>query len=83
MSQDATAIKNSTAGRALDIMRALRLPFVSASLLLFIVVAALKVHWVKGFFMQSGGFEYNFVIACGCLAPMLLGAGKFSIVNKF
>lgn len=52
-------------------------------LLIFMVVAILKVHWAKGFFIQNGGFEYNFVIICICLALILLGAGKFSLNNKF
>ncbi|MEI6631179.1 MAG: DoxX family protein [bacterium] len=55
----------------------------SFALLIFITVAAVKVHIAKGFFIMSGGFEYNFVIACGCLALLLLGAGKFSISDKF
>ena len=55
----------------------------SFALFIFIAVAAVKVHLSKGFFLQSGGYEYNFVIAAGCLALILSGAGKFSIFNKF
>jgi len=55
----------------------------SLALLIFIIVAAVKVHLAKKFFIMSGGFEYNFVIACGCLALIFLGAGKFSILDKF
>jgi len=55
----------------------------SFALFIFITVAALKVHLSKGFFIQNGGFEYNFVIACGCITLMLLGAGKISVFNKF
>ena len=55
----------------------------SFALLVFIAVAAAKVHLSKGFFIMSGGFEYNFVIACCCLALILLGPGKFSLFNKF
>lgn len=55
----------------------------SLALLIFISVAAVKVHLAKGFFLQNGGYEYNFVIACGCIALILLGAGKISIFNKF
>jgi len=51
--------------------------------LIFIVIAAIKVHLAKGFFLSSGGFEYNFIIACVCLALILLGAGKYSITKKF
>lgn len=60
------------------------LPRISALLLLvFIVVAAYKVHLSKGFFMQSGGFEYNLIISCICVALIICGAGKFSMLNKF
>jgi len=57
---------------------------VSATLLLIlIVVAAFKVHLSKGFFLADGGFEYTFIIACICIALIIQGAGKFSILNKF
>jgi putative oxidoreductase len=60
------------------------LPRISALLLMiFIVVAAYKVHLSKGFFIQSGGFEYTFIIACICLALIIAGSGKFSLFNKF
>ncbi len=52
-------------------------------ILIFITVAALKVHLARGFFLQAGGFEYNFVIACICIALMLAGGGKFGIIKKF
>ena len=52
-------------------------------LIIFMGVAILKVHIVKGFFMMNGGYEYNFVVIFALLALVLLGAGKFSVVNKF
>ncbi|MDD5115702.1 MAG: DoxX family protein [Candidatus Omnitrophica bacterium] len=54
------------------------------ALLLFIliVVAGIKVHLAKGFFLSNGGFEYTFIIASICLALIFLGAGKFSVLNK-
>jgi putative oxidoreductase len=59
-------------------------PRISAGMLfILIVVAALKVHLAKGFFLSSGGFEYTFVIACACLAIILSGAGKIALFNKF
>ena len=51
----------------------------AALLLIFILTAAVKVHLSKGFFLASGGFEYNFVIVAACLALILLGSGKFNI----
>ncbi|MDD5129666.1 MAG: DoxX family protein [Candidatus Omnitrophica bacterium] len=53
----------------------------AAMLLMLIITAAFKVHLAKGFFLSSGGFEYTFVIACACLALILLGEGKFTIFN--
>lgn len=50
-------------------------------LLIFILTAAIKVHLSKGFFLSNGGFEYTFVIAAACLALILLGPGKFSILR--
>jgi putative oxidoreductase len=52
-------------------------------LLVFMIVAATRVHLAKGFFIQNGGFEYNFVLACVCIALMLFGGGKFSFFDKF
>jgi len=52
-------------------------------LLIFIVVAGVRVHLGKGFFLSKGGFEYTYIIACMCLALILLGAGKFSLFNKY
>ena len=56
--------------------------FAAFSLFIFMLVAAIKVHVSKGFFMQTGGFEYNFVLACICIALMLTGSGKFGITPK-
>jgi putative oxidoreductase len=59
------------------------IPRISAGMLfILIVVAALKVHLAKGFFLSSGGFEYTFVIASACLALILCGAGNIALFNK-
>ena len=52
-------------------------------LLIFIAAAGYKVHLSKGFFIQSGGFEYTFIIACICVALIIAGPGKLSLFNKF
>ena len=51
-------------------------------LLILIVVAAAKVHLARGFFLSAGGFEYTFIIACVCIALIILGPGKFSLMRK-
>jgi len=55
----------------------------SLALLILITVAAVKVHLAKGFFLSSGGFEYNYIIAAVCLALILSGPGKFALNSKF
>jgi len=55
----------------------------SVFILIFMSVALFKVHLAKGLFIQAGGFEYNFVLICICLVLIILGAGKFSVFNKF
>jgi len=55
----------------------------SFSILIFMLVAVFKVHLTKGFFLQAGGFEYNFVLISICLALMFAGPGKFALLKKF
>ncbi|MDD2680235.1 MAG: DoxX family protein [Candidatus Omnitrophica bacterium] len=52
-------------------------------LLVLAIVAIIKLHITKGFFLSQGGFEYLLVIASVCAALILLGPGKFSITNRF
>jgi len=56
--------------------------FAAFSLFIFMLVAVIKVHLSKGFFLQAGGFEYNFVLMCICISLMLTGSGKFGITPK-
>ncbi|MFH0827202.1 MAG: DoxX family protein [Candidatus Omnitrophota bacterium] len=55
----------------------------SLLLLILITVATVKVHLARGFFMSNGGFEYNFIIACICLALLIVGTGKYGLNKKF
>ena len=57
--------------------------FAALFIFILIIVATLKVHLLKGFFMANGGFEYNLLIIGVCIALAVLGGGKFSITNKF
>lgn len=60
------------------------IPRVSAGLIAIVMlVAIVKVHGPKGFFMAQGGFEYQFLILMTCIALMFTGGGKFSLYNKF
>lgn len=51
-------------------------------LIIFMVVAVAAVHISKGFFISSGGYEYNFIIICALVALFILGGGKFGITSK-
>ena len=42
------------------------------------LVAVFKVLWGKGFF----GYEYNLLIIAVCVAFMLLGPGKYSVMKN-
>ena len=43
------------------------------------VVAVFTVHLSKGFWVTSGGFEYNLVIAAAALALAFTGPGQYSL----
>lgn len=56
----------------------------SATLLLVLMlVATYKVHLRKGFFLSGGGFEYNLLIVATCIAVIIMGGGKFSLIPGF
>lgn len=55
----------------------------SVFLFIFMLVAILKVHLAKGFFLSGGGFEYNLIIISALLALIILGSGKYGISSKF
>ena len=52
-------------------------------LIIFILVAMIKVHLSKGFFLMNGGYEYTFIIACALIALFILGGGKYGITKGF
>jgi putative oxidoreductase len=54
-------------------------PFAAASVIGVMVVAAGSVHWGKGFFLQTGGFEYTLVLAGSALAIAFTGPGAISL----
>ncbi|MCX5710641.1 MAG: DoxX family protein [Candidatus Omnitrophica bacterium] len=52
------------------------------ALIIFMLVALIKVHLSKGFFLMNGGYEYNFIVICALIALMILGSGKYGITPK-
>jgi putative oxidoreductase len=51
-------------------------------LMIFMLVAMIKVHLSKGFFLMNGGYEYTFVILCALVSLLLMGGGKYAITKK-
>lgn len=53
-------------------------PFGSAATVAVMVVAAVAVHGRNGFFLQTNGFEYTFVIGGAALALAFSGPGRYA-----
>ncbi|MFF0818686.1 DoxX family protein [Rhodococcus sp. NPDC003318] len=56
-------------------------PFAAAAFVSLMFVATWTVHRGKGFFVVSGGWEYNLVLAVGAIAVAITGAGVASLDN--
>ena len=54
-------------------------PLAAAIVLSVMVVAALSVHVRQGFFITSGGFEYNLVLGVAGLALAFTGPGAYAL----
>ncbi len=54
-------------------------PLAAAAIIGVMVVAIFSVHWAKGFFVTSGGYEYNLVLATTALGAAFAGPGRFSV----
>lgn len=53
--------------------------YAAVGLIIIMIGAIIKVHWPHGFGMQSGGYEYNFVLIMLAAALVLAGPGTFSL----
>lgn len=53
-------------------------PLAALALIVVMLNAIVTVHWSKGFFMTSGGYEYNLVIVAIAAAVSALGPGRYS-----
>lgn len=54
-------------------------PLAALALGTTMVVAALRAHDSRGFFIQNGGYEYNLALVVVSLALILAGAGSYSL----
>jgi putative oxidoreductase len=54
-------------------------PLASALVLSVMLVAAIAVHVRQGFFVATGGFEYNLVLGLAGLSVAFTGPGALSI----
>jgi len=50
----------------------------AAALAFSMLIAISAVHWSKGFFAASGGYEYALALFAASLSLLLSGAGRFS-----
>jgi putative oxidoreductase len=57
-------------------------PFAALALIVVMLNAIITVHWSKGFFMTSGGYEYNLAIAAIATAVAALGPGRYSFDHE-
>jgi putative oxidoreductase len=54
-------------------------PVGAALIIALMVVAIVSVHLPKGFFVMSGGFEYNLVLLAAAAALAITGPGAYSL----
>jgi putative oxidoreductase len=54
-------------------------PLASLGIAVVMVVAITTVHWSKGFFNGSGGYEFNLVLFTVAVAVAATGPGRFSV----
>lgn len=51
----------------------------AAALAFAMLIAVFAVHWSKGFFASTGGYEYALALLAASVALLLTGAGRFSV----
>jgi len=54
-------------------------PLAAALVASVMVVAAVTVHWKNGFFISSGGYEFNLVLGVAALSIAFTGPGALSL----
>ena len=77
--QHALAAGTAEAGGGALLAAGLATPVAAASLIGVMLTAIRKVHWEKGPWVSSGGFEYNAVLVAVLFALAERGPGKLSL----
>ncbi|HEY1302033.1 MAG TPA: DoxX family protein [Vicinamibacterales bacterium] len=54
-------------------------PLAAALIASVMVVAVMTVHWKNGFFIPSGGYEFNLVLGVAALCIAFTGPGALSV----
>lgn len=54
-------------------------PLAAALIVSVMLVAAATVHWKNGFFITSGGYEFNLVLGAAALSIAFTGPGFLSL----
>ena len=50
--------------------------------MVIMLVFLFRVHFVNGFSIMRGGYEYNFVLIMICLSLIIYGQGKLALGDK-
>jgi putative oxidoreductase len=58
-------------------------PLAALGMAVAMLVAIGSVHFSKGFWAMSGGYEYNLVLATVAIAVTMTGPGRFSLDRAF
>jgi len=66
-------------GGGLGLALGLLTPFSAAAIIATMLVAIVKVHLEKGFFVQNGGYEYPLVLGAVAAGLAFTGPGNFSL----
>jgi putative oxidoreductase len=61
------------------VMLGLLTPLAALALIVVMIVAVLTVHLKNGFFVTSGGYEFNLALAGMALTLLIIGAGAYSL----
>ena len=54
-------------------------PLAALGMAVAMLVAIGSVHWSKGFFVTSGGYEYNVILVAAAVTVTMTGPGRFSL----